>query len=275
MTGTPVSGIRLRIDLAYRGRDFHGWQIQPNQRTVQGEVARQCRRLLGRDAIPVGAGRTDAGVHATGQVAHLDVADADEARRVCGALARLMPEDILIKEVRQITPHFNARFSAVARRYGYHLLFGRDIFRDQEWQLTARLDRLAMDRAAADFLGTHDFASFCLTASLKPDGNECTVDLCAFEWQERSAIFHVRANRFLHHMVRIMVGTLVEIGQGSRPSTSIGRVLAARDRSRAGRMAPPQGLFLEEVYYPEVIEEPRWRDPAATEPDDSAEGDKP
>lgn len=267
--------IRLRIDLAYRGREFHGWQIQPNQRTVQGELARQCSRLLGRPAIPVGAGRTDAGVHATGQVAHLDVANEDEARRVAGALYRLMPEDILIKGVQQVTPHFNARFSAVARRYGYHLLFGRDIFRDQEWQLHSKLDRGAMDRAAAGFLGTHDFASFCLTASLKPEGNECTVDLCAFEWQERSAIFHVRANRFLHHMVRIMVGTLVEVGQGSKNSASIGRILAARDRSQAGRMAPPQGLFLEEVYYPDKIEEPRWRDPVAPEPDASCEGEIP
>jgi tRNA pseudouridine38-40 synthase len=269
----PAGGIRLRIDLAYRGRDFHGWQIQPRLRTVQGDLARQCTRLLGRSATPVGAGRTDAGVNATGQVAHLDVATEEEAQRIIGALPRLMPDDILIKGVQRVSPHFNARFSAVARRYSYHLLFGRDIFHELQWQIYSKLDRQAMDRAATAFLGVHDFTSFCRTASLKPEGNDCQVDLCAFEWQERSAIFEVRANRFLHHMVRIMVGTLVEIGQGSKPIDVIEQILAARDRSRAGRMAPPQGLFLEEVYYPEKIEEPRWRESVFTEQPGTCEGE--
>lgn len=271
MSPTSENLIRLRIDLAYQGRDFHGWQIQPSQRTVQGELRRQCTRLLGRESTPVGAGRTDAGVHARGQVAHVDVASQDEAQRLIGALPRLLPEDIQIKGIRRVSPHFNARFSATARRYGYHLFFGRDIFREHEWQVYFKLDRAAMDTAAAAFLGSHDFTSFCRTASLKDTGNECEVDLCAFEWQERSAIFQVRANRFLHHMVRIMVGTLVEIGQGSRPIGSVGSTLAALDRSQAGRMAPPQGLFLEEVYYPEIIMEPEWRNPNLPDPREEGE----
>ncbi len=274
MTPSP-DAIRLRIDLAYRGRDFHGWQIQPDLRTVQGELARQCSRLLARQATPVGAGRTDTGVNARGQVAHLDVMGEDEAQRVIGALPRLMPDDIQIHAIARVSPHFNARFSAVGRRYSYHLFFGRDIFLEHRWQTRLELDRPAMDQAAADFLGTHDFTSFCRTSSLKDDGNLCAVELCAFEWHDRSAIFHVRANRFLHHMVRIMVGTLVEIGQGSRPVTAIARILAGRDRSLAGRMAPPEGLFLEEVYYPEKIEEPRWRDSRSTDPTDSSEGESP
>jgi tRNA pseudouridine38-40 synthase len=263
---------RLRIDLAYRGRDFHGWQIQPEHRTVQGELRRQCSRLLDRESTPVGAGRTDAGVHARGQVAHLDVRNEDEAQRVIGALSRLMPDDIHIREITRVSNHFNSRFSAVARRYSYHLSFGRDIFREHEWQVYFRLDRQAMDQAAALFLGDHDFTSFCRTSSLKDDGNRCLVDLCAFEWAEASAIFHVRANRFLHHMVRIMVGTLVEVGQASRLAGSITDILAARDRGAAGRMAPPQGLFLEEVIYPEIIEEPVWRDPVT--PDSHDQGDE-
>lgn len=262
---------RLRIDLAYQGRDFYGWQIQPQHRTVQGELSRQCSRLLGRQSIPVGAGRTDAGVHARGQVAHVDVANEDEAQRLIGALPKLVPADILIKDIRQVSPHFNARFSAIARRYSYRMFFGRDIFREHEWQVSFKLDRQVMDAAAATFLGTHDFSSFCRTASLKEAGNVCEVDLCAFEWQERSAIFQVRANRFLHHMVRIMVGTLAEIGRGNRPLESMGPVLAARDRSQAGCMAPAQGLFLEEVYYPDIIREPQWRDSHL--PDSHAEGD--
>lgn len=271
MTRPEDHGIRLRIDLAYRGRDFHGWQIQPDRRTVQGELRRQCSRLLDREATPVGAGRTDAGVHAQGQVAHLDVATADEAQRIIGALPRLMPQDIQVRQIAQVSAHFNARFSAVARRYSYHLLFGRDLFREHAWQVYFQLDRDAMDRAAAAFLGDHDFSSFCRTSSLKDDGNRCQVDLCTFDWDERSAIFKVRANRFLHHMVRIMVGTLVEIGQGSRPVACIGEILKARDRSRSGRMAPPCGLFLEEVYYPEKIEEPEWR--GSVSPDSGYQGE--
>lgn len=268
------SDFRLRLDLAYRGRDFHGWQIQPDHRTVQGELRRQCSRLLGREATPVGAGRTDAGVHARGQVAHLDVATADEVQRVIGALPRLLPDDIEIKEISEVSPHFNARFSAIGRRYSYHMAFTRDIFREHEWQIHYQLDRQAMDQAAKAFLGAHDFASFCRTSSLKEAGNVCEVDLCGFEWQEQSAIFRVRANRFLHHMVRIMVGTLVEIGQGSKPVDAIGSILESRDRSQAGRMAPPEGLFLEKVYYPEIIEEPQWRDPHSTMANESPEGDE-
>jgi tRNA pseudouridine38-40 synthase len=252
----PARGVRLRLDVAYRGRDFHGWQIQPDHRTVQGELARQCSRLLGREVRPVGAGRTDAGVNARGQVAHLDVADDEEARRVAGALPRLMPDDIQLHAIQVVEPFFNARFSAIARRYSYRMFFGRDIFRENEWQVYFKLDRRAMDRAAGDFLGNHDFSSFCRTSSLKEDGNVCRVELCAFHWQDDSAIFHVKANRFLHHMVRIMVGTLVEIGQGSRPADCLPEIIAARDRSRSGRMAPPEGLFLEEVCYPEVITDP-------------------
>ncbi len=271
MTRPEPGALRLRIDLAYRGRDYHGWQIQPRHRTVQGELRRQCSRLLDREATPVGAGRTDAGVHARGQVAHLDVRTAEEAQRIMGALPRLMPEDIQVLSVTRVSPHFNARFSAEARRYSYHLFFGRDIFREHEWQVYFPLDRGAVDQAARGFLGDHDFTSFCRTSSLKDDGNRCQVDLCTFEWNERSAIFHVRANRFLHHMVRIMVGTLVEVGQGSRPVDCVPEILAARDRSRSGRMAPAQGLFLEEVYYPEKIEEPRWRDSVSPDSGDQGE----
>ena len=223
----------------------------------------------------MGAGRTDAGVHARGQVAHLDVANEDEAQRLAGALYRLLPEDILIKDVQQVSTHFNARFSAVARRYSYQIFFGRDIFLEHSWQVLNKLDQEAMDQAARVFLGSHDFSSFCRTSSLKEAGNVCEVDLCAFDWQESSAIFQVRANRFLHHMVRIMMGTLMEIGQGIIPGDSIGRILAARDRSQAGNMAPAQGLFLEEVYYPEKIEEPRWWDPVSTDQTDPREGDNP
>jgi tRNA pseudouridine38-40 synthase len=163
--------------------------------------------------------------------------------------------------VRRVSPSFNARFSAVARRYSYRIILARDIFNPHAWYHFRPLDRAPMDQAAADFRGTHDFSSFCKAKSLKEDHNLCEVGLCAFDWQDDSAIFHVRANRFLHHMVRNMVGTLAEIGRGEREADVIPGILDARSRSASGRMAPPQGLFLEEVYYPEQYLDPGYVDP--------------
>jgi tRNA pseudouridine38-40 synthase len=265
--------IRLRLDLAYVGREFHGWQIQPDARSVQGELRDCLTRLLGRPAVPVAAGRTDAGVHARGQVAHLSVDSADEMDRVCRALPRMVPEDIQIRDVRRVAPAFNARHSAVGRRYSYRILLASDIFNPHAWYVYRTLDRGAMDQAAAAFLGSHDFSSFCKAKSLKADHNLCHVTHCKFDWREDSAIFHVRANRFLHHMVRNMVGAMVEIGWGERPRDDIPRVLAALSRSESGRMAPARGLFLEEVYYPEQLMDPGFVPADAPDPDRPIQGE--
>ncbi len=245
------NGLRVRFKIAYVGPGFFGWQIQPNKRTVQGVLAGKLSFLLGREVVPVGAGRTDAGVHARGQVAHLTVETQDEADRIARALPGLMPKDVSVFGVETVPLEFNSRFSAVARRYSYNLLFQKDIFQPNNWQISRKLDHEAMDQAAKYFLGSHDCASICKTKSLKDTGNVCHIDLCAFEWQTDSAMFQVRANRFLHHMVRIMVGTLVEVGEGTRHPDDIPGILEAQDRSCAGRMAPAEGLFLEEVYYPD------------------------
>ncbi len=242
--------LRVRLDIAYQGGQFHGWQIQPEHRTVQGVLRHKLTRLLGYPVTPVGAGRTDAGVHARGQVAHLNVNSLAEFERLDRVLYRAMPADIEIRAVRLVAQDFDARFSATARRYVYRILQGRDVFDPNCWQIYFALDTAAMDEAARQLLGYHDFSSFCKTASLKDSGNFCQVDLCRFEWSAGRAMFEIRANRFLHHMVRIIVGTLVEIGRGMRSATDFGEVLAACDRRAAGRMAPACGLFLEEVTYP-------------------------
>jgi tRNA pseudouridine38-40 synthase len=247
----PISGMRVSFKVAYVGSTFSGWQFQPDQRTVQGVLNKKLSFLMGREISIVGAGRTDTGVHARGQVAHVTLINEEEVVRLERALPQLMPSDVSVFGFQRVAPHFHSRFSAIARRYSYHLLFRRDIFQPNNWQMLRRIDRMAMDQAAAFFPGTHDCASFCKTSSLKDKGNVCHIDLCTFEWSEDSAIFHVRANRFLHHMVRIMVGTLMEVGRGQRPASQIPEILEAVDRSSAGCMAPAEGLFLEEVYYPE------------------------
>ncbi|MCP4572307.1 MAG: tRNA pseudouridine(38-40) synthase TruA [bacterium] len=254
---------RLMIDLAYAGEGFLGWQIQPRERTVQGELAAACSRLLGRPVVPVGAGRTDRGVHARGQVAHLSVRTEPEVERLQRALSGVLPDDMNVSRVRRVSPDFDARRGAESRHYSYSLFLGRDLFRAFCWQVDGPLDRAVMDRAADDLLGAHDCTSFCKTRSLRESGNVCEVDVCRFDWRDDSAIFHVRANRFLHHMVRNVVGTLVEVGRGLMPADAIPAILAARDRAQAGRMAPATGLFLEEVRYPAHLLDPAWRDPAS------------
>lgn len=249
---------RLRIDLAYVGRDFQGWQIQSEARTVQGELRNLISRVLDRPVTPVGAGRTDTGVHARGQVAHVALRTQAECDRLIRALPGMVPGDIAITGIRRVSPAFNARVSATSRRYSYHLLLGRDIFRPWCWQLGRDLDRDAVATASSHFLGVHDFTSFCKASSLKADGNTCDVTLCAWVWDVDRAVFHVQANRFLHHMVRNLVGLLVEIGCGRHDPRDIPRILGARSRTAAGGMAPPQGLFLDEVTYPEQLMDPDW-----------------
>jgi tRNA pseudouridine38-40 synthase len=196
------------------------------------------------------------------------VRNDDEAERVGRALPRMCDGDVQVKRVRQVSMDFNARFSATARRYSYHLSQSRDIFRPHVWYTYQPLDQEAMNRAARDFAGAHDFTSFCKAKSLKEAGNVCDVSLCAFEWSGDSAIFHVKANRFLHHMVRNMVGLLVEIGRAERGAEEVPQILADCRRSAGGRMAPAQGLFLEEVDYPDETMDPAWRDPSRR-PDES------
>lgn len=271
---------RVRIDLAYVGSGFHGWQIQPDRRTVQGELADLLTRLLQRPAQPTGAGRTDAGVHARGQVAHLELAAAAEVIRVARALPKMVPDDIQVHAVTAVSPAFDARHSAIARRYAYRLQLRRNIFDPHAFHVRWRLDREAMHAACARLRGTHDFSSFCKAGSLKAD-NTCRVEVCGLEWTEQGGIFHVRADRFLHHMVRNLVGVLLEVGRGARQPEDLDRILAARDRRAAGMMAPAHGLFLEEVVYPPQLLDPRYvpaevhrRPAAATEEPPTAEGDQ-
>jgi tRNA pseudouridine38-40 synthase len=170
-----------------------------------------------------------------------------------------VPADIGIHAVRRVSPRFHAIASAEARRYEYHLLLGEDLFQPHCWQITGDLDRDLMELQATEFLGAHDFSSFCKTSSLKDDGNVCAVDLCCFQWSGDSAIFQVRADRFLHHMVRNMIGTLVDIGRGRKQAT-VSEILAERNRAAAGGMAPATGLFLAEVLYPENLLDPDFSD---------------
>ena len=268
--------VRLRVDLAYDGRPFHGFARQPGLPTVQGAVEAALADLLGQPVRTTGAGRTDRGVHADAQVLHLDVAPsapgataviADPAR-AARRLARACPDGIRIHRVARVPDGFDARFSATARRYRYRLRDGvdprrrgRGVARDpgDVWSVTDRLDVPAMRAAGRELLGEHDFAAFCRRAPGRTTVRR--IDTLTVRRVPEGAVragrrvgpgridVRVEGPAFCHQQVRAIVGCLVAVGRGRRPPGWLGEVLAARDRSAAAALAPPHGLTLEAVRF--------------------------
>lgn len=241
----------LRIKLAYDGTEFHGWQVQPGGlRTVQGELVRALRRLVPLEGLPPGAGRTDAGVHARGQVSSLSIAGPEAFERVRRALPRMMPADLAVREVSLAPPGFHARYSATGRRYRYRFCTEPDPFlRRDHLLLRHDLDLEAMQLALGTLLGDHDCSALCRTSSLEPGRTLCRIRQARLEWAGGVGFVEIEADRFLHSMVRIIVGTLLEVGRRTRGVDTFSEVLAGRDRRQAGPTAPPHGLCLEEVFY--------------------------
>ena len=248
----------IRLDLEYDGTDFVGWQIQARGRTVQGELARALRGLLQEPVTPVGSGRTDAGTHALGQVAHFRTGADLPPERIRRALNSLLPADISITSAAEAAGDFHARYSAVSKRYRYRIATRKTaVERRWVWTFQRRLDFDLMTAAAAGLAGTHDFRAFCNQHPV-PDSFACTVLDCGWERRGHEMRFEIEANRFLRHMVRIIVGTLVEIGLGKRPpdlaaslgGESEGNAEPREVRGLAGPTAPAMGLCLLEVHYP-------------------------
>ncbi len=258
--------LRLRLDLAYDGSAFSGWAAQPGRRTVEGELAAALATILRtREVRLTVAGRTDAGVHARGQVAHTDVAFAAYAS-VPGrsqrlpedaAVARLgavLPPDLVVRSVSPAAAGFDARFSALSRRYSYRIAdrhAGRDPLRrhDTVW-LGSPLDADAMNRAGQQLLGEHDFAAFCR----RREGASTVRTLLELRWERLDdGVLQARvvADAFCHSMVRALVGAAVAVGSGRRPTSWPADVLASGSRSGAVKVMPAHGLCLEEVSYPD------------------------
>jgi tRNA pseudouridine38-40 synthase len=250
---TSAASTRYKLLLEYDGTDFHGWQVQANSRSVQGELERAVTKLLGVPTNVRAAGRTDAGVHATGQVASFTSPRAIEPRRVLRALNALTPTDLAVRAVETVAPDFDPRRHARQRRYVYRIWIApwrSPFWRRYSWHITRPLDHAAMATAARAIVGEHDFSTF-RAASCDASGpvrrmvrSEITVD-------DVLLTYTIAGNAFLRHMVRSIVGTLVDVGHGRRPATDVARLLALRDRNQAGDTAPPMGLTLDEVSYEE------------------------
>ena len=247
---------RYKLTIEYDGTPFVGWQIQAVGATVQGALTDAVERFTGERVHVQGAGRTDAGVHATGQVAHIELAKdwrPDTVRDAMNAHLRPLPVAVLAAE--PVADDFHARFSAIGRRYVYRIIIRRAdlaLERDRAWKLQRPLDAAAMAEGAGHLVGRHDFTTFraigCQAASPVKTLDRLEVETATLDFGTEIRV-HAAARSFLHHQVRSMVGTLVKVGEGGWAPEDVGAALEARDRTRCGPMAPSVGLYLAEVTY--------------------------
>jgi tRNA pseudouridine38-40 synthase len=265
-----------KITLSYDGTAFYGWQVQPERPTVQGVLAAALEHITGERVLPQGSGRTDAGVHALGQVASFALAAPVPQENLMRALNRSLPQSIRVLRAEVVDESFHARHRAVRKIYEYRI-FERKVETGSEnsdaervcspfvapfaWDCRWPLRIEPMEQAAAMLLGTHDFTSFAASDpdlaqrdELSAGPNPVKTVFASTVARENDLLrYRVTGSGFLHHMVRNIVGTLVDVGRGSLSPTDVPRILAARDRSAAGPTAPAQGLFLVQVEYDENV----------------------
>ena len=243
---------RYKLTIEYDGTPFVGWQVQDNGPSVQGVLTEAIAAFTGERVVVAGAGRTDAGVHALGQVAHVDLAkdwDGDTVRDAINF--HLRPQPIAVLTAEHVAENFDARFSATERHYLYRIVNRRaDLALDQNraWRVPRPLDADAMHAAAQKLVGRHDFTTF-RAAECQAKSPVKTLDQLDVKRDGDAVRISATARSFLHHQVRSMVGSLVHVGEGKWSAEDLAAALAARDRTRCGQVAPPQGLYLVRVEY--------------------------
>lgn len=239
----------IKLTVEYDGTSFVGWQMQTNGRSVQEEITKVLQQLLQEEITLHGAGRTDSGVHARGQVANFLTASTFDLHPLLNALNGNLPDDICILSIEEVPTQFRARHDAKSRMYRYYVsLAPVAIDRLYRWYVKYSLDVNLMNSIAASIVGEQDFESFCKHAA-DVDHYRCTVMKSEWILLPGGLVYEIRANRFLHGMVRSLVGTMVDIGRGHTSPHAFPEMMAARDRTKAGMAAPAHGLCLEAVFY--------------------------
>jgi tRNA pseudouridine38-40 synthase len=247
----------LQLVLHYDGTGFSGWQRQPDRRTVQGVLEEALTRLCNEPTTALGSGRTDAGVHARGQAVGVRVPEKWSASALHRALNAVLPDDVWVAACLPMREDFHARYSATARRYSYYV--GTDanaaspFRRRTEWAPGKPFDRTALDAGAALIAGEHCFRAFAVRGTAPPgDDHRCHIHEAA--WRDRpdglGVVLEIEANRFLHHMVRFVVGTMMDVATGKRPAHDLAALLVAPTNDEVSAPAPAHALFLDRVYYP-------------------------
>ena len=235
--------MRYFIELSYKGTNYHGWQIQPDASSVQEEITKALATILQEKILLVGAGRTDAGVHASQMFAHVDTVKKLTDDYV-HKLNAILPNDIVIKSIKEVSDETHARFDAVSRTYEYRILLGRDPFLlETTWQLHQKNLQIEKMNEAANLLFKYeDFESF---SKVKTDVNtfNCTIMKAVWTLEDKHLIFHIKANRFLRNMVRAIVGTLIEVGLGKKTIEDFRNIIESKKRSEAGLSVPALSLI--------------------------------
>lgn len=242
----------LLLTIAYDGTDFHGWQRQPGQRTVQGELERVLSILCKEEITIAGASRTDAGVHAYGQRAGFSGEFGIPVEKIALTANRLMDKDVRILEVSEVSEEFHPRFDAKGKTYIYKIRNSREpdvMMRNFHYHVDKPLALEAMQEAAKHLVGEQDFRSFLAAGGKEPETTIRKITNAVCYLEDGDIVFEVTGSGFLYNMVRIITGTLVEIGLGKLAPAEMKTIIERRDRRRAGHTAPPQGLYLKEVYY--------------------------
>ena len=240
-----------KMIIQYDGSRFYGWQRQPNQDTVQGRIENVLSRMCDMELEVIGAGRTDAGVHAKGMVANVVLDTELSAEEIRDYLNRYLPDDIAVLKVQQASPRFHARYNAIGKTYQYTCYDGivKNVFeRKYMWRLDQSPDIERMKEAAEVLLGEHDFRNFCVNPRMKKSTVR-KVDKLLIERNGDKIVFTIHGTGFLQNMVRIIVGTLIEVGCGRLGKEDVQGALEAKDRQKAGPTAPPQGLCMMQVDY--------------------------
>lgn len=248
----------VQLVLHYDGAGFSGWQRQPEQRTVQGVLENALERLCTTPIAALGSGRTDAGVHARGQAVGVRLPERWDADKMRRALNAILPADVWVAAAIEMKQEFHARFSALSRRYSYYVGTDDDAnspFRNRyEFAFAHAIDRNALDAAAAQLEGEHTFRAFAVLGTApKHDEHRCRV--VEARWRDRAGglVFEIEANRFLHHMVRFLVGTMLDIATGRRAASDLARLLGAATNADVSAPAPPHALYLDRVTYPRAL----------------------
>jgi tRNA pseudouridine38-40 synthase len=244
---------RYFIKLAYNGARYHGWQVQENAMTVQEVITNAVRLMWLKDFKMVGCGRTDTGVHAKEYYAHFDLGEEkskEELDDLAHRLNRYLPDDIVIYNLFQVPPGLHSRYDALSRTYEYHIHTRRDPFLNEfSWFFHQKLDIDLMNRGGEIITEYNDFTSFS-KANIKRKTNLCKVSRAYWEQTENRLVFTITADRFLHDMVRAIVGTLVDLGQNKISIEELRKIIENKDRCSAGQSVPARGLFLTRIEYP-------------------------
>lgn len=239
----------IKLLLEYDGTDFVGWQAQAIGRTVQEELVKAIHQLLQEPVNLIGAGRTDSGVHARGQVANFRTHSLLALRSIRDGLNAILPDDVCVQSAEDVAETFHARYDARERCYRYFIARKPSpIGRRFQWFVRFDLDMALMNLAAEKMLGEHDFGTFCRVEA-EAKHHRCTVVKSVWVQEEMRLVYEIRANRFLHGMVRALVGHMIDVGRGHVPPSEFDEIMTTKDRRRVGMSAPAVGLVLEEVVF--------------------------